>query len=64
MRLVPKKDAYFQTIIDELMSVLKNIYIYLKEKKQIIDKLKLAQQYNNGIPKNRKFVKDKIESTI
>ena len=31
-------------------------YLSPKERQQIIDKLKLVQQYNNGIPKNSKFV--------
>ena len=34
--------------------VKKDLYLSKKDNK-IIDKLKLVQQYNNGIPKNRKF---------
>ena len=37
-----------------MLRILK-IYISLKERQQIIDKLKLLQQYNNGITKNSKF---------
>ena len=35
-----------------------------QERQQIIDKLRLVEQYNNGISKNSKFVRQCIKSTI
>ena len=34
------------------------------ERQQILDELRLVQQYNNGISKNSKFVRRCIKSTI
>ena len=39
-------------------------YISPEERQQIIDELKLVKQYNNGISKNSKFVRQCIKSTI
>ena len=41
----------------KLSLTLKKIrYISPKKEKQIIDELRLVKQYNNGIPRNSKFI--------
>ena len=56
---------YILEIIDELRLMSKERYISLEERQQIINELSLASQYNNGISKNRKFVKKRsIKLTI
>ena len=40
-------------------ATLKKIYISPEERQQIIDELMLVWQYNNGTPKNSKFVRQR-----
>ena len=42
----------------------KKRYISPEERQQIIDELRLVQQYNHGISKNSKSVRQLIKSTI
>ena len=51
-------DAYSE------IEVPKKGYMSPEERQQIIDELRLVQQYNNGISKSRKFARQHIKSTI
>ena len=42
------------------IEILKERYISPEKTQQIVDGLRLVQQYNNGIPKNNKFVRQHI----
>ena len=46
-----------ETEVDVERATPKKRYISPEERQQIIDELRLVQQYNNGISKNSKFVR-------
>ena len=48
---------------DEL-EVSKKVHISPEKRQRIIDKLRLVKQYDNGISKNSKFVRQHNKSTI
>ena len=49
---------------DDEMEAPKKRYMTPEERQQIIDELRLLQQYNNGIWKSSTFVRQHIKSTI
>ena len=64
IKVSTKIGCVFLEIIDELRLASKERYTSPEERQQIINELRLAQQYNNGISKNSKFVRQCIESAI
>ena len=48
-----------KTKVDVVRATLKKRYISPEERHQLIDELRLVQQYNNGISKNSKFLRQR-----
>ena len=63
LRLVPKRMYISRNYWWIKVSIKRKIRIFRK-RQQIIDELRLVWQYNNGISKNSKFVRQLIKSTI
>ena len=58
-------ELYFKELPNDEMEAPKKSYISPEERQLIIDKLRLVQQYNDGISKNSKFVRQQnIKSII
>ena len=54
-------ELHFKELPNDEMEAPKKSYISPEERQLIIDKLRLVQQYNNGISKNSKFVRQCIK---
>ena len=63
LRLVPKRTCISRNYWLIKVSIKRKIRIF-RRRQQIIDELRLVWQYNNGISKNSKFVRQLIKSTI
>ena len=57
-------ELYSKELQNDELEALKNRYISLEERQEIIDDLRLVKQDNNGISKNRKFFRKCIKLTI
>ena len=55
---------YSKELQNDELEALKNRYISLEERQEIIDELRLVKQDNNEISKNRKFFRKCIKLTI
>ena len=57
-------ELYSKELQNDELEALKNRYISLEERQEIIDELRLVKQDNNEISKNRKFFRKCIKLTI
>ena len=57
-------ELYSKELQNDELEALKNRYISLEERQEIIDELRLVKQDNNEISKNRKLFRKCIKLTI
>ena len=57
-------ELYSKELQNDELEALKNRYISLEERQEIIDELRLVKQDNNEISKNRKFFRKCTKLTI
>ena len=57
-------ELYSKELQNDELEALKNRYISLEEREEIIDELRLVKQDNNEISKNRKLFRKCIKLTI
>ena len=57
-------ELYSKELQNDELEALKNRYISLEERQEIIDELRLVKQDNNAISKNRKFFRKCTKLTI
>ena len=57
-------ELYSKELQNDELEALKNRYISLEERQEIIDELRLVKQDNNEISKNRNFFRKCIKLTI